>query len=138
MQVKGETDRYWRKRYSTCCPKNSRKYQELADKRQNCGPFQTFYLNDLLHFIADRNYVSKSFAKSIHQINSFRNWVAHSQDLAHRTERIESPLYRIDELMKFVNQANRFFACYEELEEMVRTDEIQLSFLAQGEFSDNV
>lgn len=136
MRVKGKTDRYWGKRYRTCCPESPRKHQELADKRRNCGPFQTFYLNDLLHFIADRNYVNKSFAKSIHQINSLRNWVAHSQDLAHRTGRVNSPLYRIDELKQFVNHANLFFACYEELEEMVRIEEIKLNFLVQSGFND--
>lgn len=137
MDEKGSTVRHWNKRYAACCPRDMKKLREQEEKRRNCGPFQTFYLNDLLYFIADREYVSPYFSESIIQIRNLRNWVAHSQDLAHMVDSVDSPLYRIDDLKKFVRNANRFFKCYDELDELVRTENIPLSYLRNDSSQDS-
>ena len=90
-----------------------------------------------MYFIADREYVSPYFSESIVQIRNLRNWVAHSQDLAHMVDSVESPLYRIDDLKKFVRNANRFFKCYDELDELVRTENIPLSYLRNDSSQDS-
>lgn len=129
MAKKGQNSRHWLRRYQSCCPADTDMYENQEEKRRNCGPFQTFYLNDLLHFMAFRKYASPFFGKSIQQITGLRNWVAHSQDLTHRVGTVNSPLYRIDDLKEFVKNVNRFFNCYDELEDMVRDKTIPLNFL---------
>lgn len=129
MKKKGKYDNHWRSRYRKCNPKDHVNNQKKEEQRRNCGPFQTFYLNDLLYFVSDREYVSRSFRESIDGIRNLRNWVAHSQDLAYKTGEVDAPLYRIDELKQFVRNANRFFECFEELEDLVRRDDIPLDFL---------
>ena len=60
----------------------------------------------------------KEFRKSLEAIKNIRNWVSHNKDLTHKSELDSNPLYKIEELKEFVNNANIFFKCYEELEEL--------------------
>ncbi len=116
MQEKAGASEHWRKRYEQCVPSNSKKSEQLEQKRKDLRVFQTFYLNDLLIFAASKQLVSKTFKQNIEAIKQIRNWVAHSKDLAYRSKEMGKPLYKINELKNFVANANKFFECYEELE----------------------
>ena len=108
---------FWNKRYEQCLPHDSRKRENLIKKRRECSPFQTYYLNDLLHYSCSKGYISKVVKKNIDAINKVRNWVAHNQEIISKNEsRIEIPLYNIDCLKKFVTNANLFFEAYEEID----------------------
>jgi hypothetical protein len=116
MEQKAKENNHWKRRYKECVPKDEVKRQLEEEKRNDFGPFQTFFLNDLLHFSASKRYVSKDFRRNLDAIIGIRNWVAHNKDLAHKIKGFGKPLYRIKELKEFVNNANAFFACYEEIE----------------------
>jgi hypothetical protein len=108
---------FWKKRYEQCIPIDSKKRDLLVKKRRECSPFQTFYLNDLLHYSCSKEYISSEIKKNIDSINKVRNWVAHNQEIISKNEsKIEIPLYNIDGLKKFVTNANIFFEAYEEVE----------------------
>ena len=117
MKEKGEKNPHWNLRYKQCVPDKQSKYQEEEQKRKDFGPFQTFYLNDLLYFAASKKYVSKDFRRNLNSIINIRNWVAHNKDLAHKSSDLRKPLYRIKELKEFVSNANGFIHSYEELEQ---------------------
>jgi hypothetical protein len=116
MQEKASTNKFWENRYNQCMPSNNEKREQLIKKRKDLVEFQSFYLNDLLLFAASNKLVSDKFKKNIEAVKQVRNWVAHSKDLAYRSEEIDKPLYKIKELKNFVANANQFFECYEELE----------------------
>ncbi|MET6989135.1 hypothetical protein [Sediminicola arcticus] len=122
MKQKGAKSEHWNTRYIECTPEDQEKRNELILKRRECNPFQTFFLNDLLYFSASRKYVSKEFRKSLDEIKIIRNWVAHNKDLTHKSQTNNQPLYKIDELKKFVSHANTFFNCYEELEYKIKKE----------------
>lgn len=112
---------FWKKRYEQCNPIDSKKRVELIKKRKECSPFQTFYLNDLLHYSCSKGYISAEIKKNIDSINKVRNWVAHNQEIISKNEsKIEIPLYNIDGLKKFVTNANIFFEAYEEVDAMLK------------------
>lgn len=129
MKEKSVGKDHWYRRYFECCPRDKQRFLLQEEKRRNFGPFQTFYMNDLLHFVADRSYVSAYFRKSLHSIRDLRNWVAHSYDLTTKVDEVNAPLYRIEDLSRFIGNATRFFTCYEELEDMVRDEKIPLDYL---------
>lgn len=111
------TREFWNKRYEQCMPNDSKKRGNLIKKRRECSPFQTFYLNDLLHYSCSKGYISQVVKKNIDAINKVRNWVAHNQEIISKNEsKIEIPLYNIDGLKKFIIDANLFFEAYEEVE----------------------
>ena len=116
MKIKSAKSNHWDLRYKQCMPDVDYKLKEQIAKRKDCSPFQTFFLNDLLFFVASRKYISLHFRRSIESIKSVRNWVAHNKDLAHKSYDNNYPLYRIKELKEFVKNSNDFFKCYEELE----------------------
>lgn len=118
MKEKATKNGHWEKRYLECNPEDEAKKNKLYLKRRDCSPFQTFYLNDLLFFAASKRYISKEFRKSLEAIRDIRNWVSHNKDLTHKSELDNNPLYKIEELKDFVNNANIFFKCYEELEDL--------------------
>ncbi|MET7029801.1 hypothetical protein [Sediminicola luteus] len=122
MSLKAEKNNHWKKRLEQCVPKEGSKLIEENLRRINCNPFQTFFLNDLLYFVASRKYVSKGFRQNLESITSIRNWVAHNKDLTHKPQIEHGPLYRIEELKEFVNNANTFFKCFEELEELILSE----------------
>lgn len=108
---------FWKKRYEQCFPDNLKKRIDLMKKRKECSPFQTFYLNDLLHYSCSKGFISENIKKNIDAINKVRNWVAHNQEIISKNEsKIEIPLYNIDGLKKFVTNANIFFEAYEEID----------------------
>ena len=115
FKEKGETNGHWNKRYHECMPISPENLRIEENRRSELNQFQTFYLNDLIFFVASRRYVSSFFRKNLQAITSIRNWVAHSKDLATKTE-LDYPIYKIDKLEKFIEDANIFFKCYEELE----------------------
>lgn len=119
MREKGKTIEHWKKRYEQCYPNGSKEREEQINKRKDCSAFQTFFMNDLLYFIKSKRIVSNEFCKSIEAIKDIRNWVAHNKDLTHKNEVDNSPLYKIEELKQFIKNSNRFFNCYEELEEQI-------------------
>lgn len=116
MEEKAQESKHWSRRYNECVPKDEKKLLQEEDKRKDFGPFQTFYLNDLLYFSSSKGHVSRDFRRNIYAIISIRNWVAHNKDLAYKTKGFSKPLYRITELKEFVNNAKAFFECYEEIE----------------------
>jgi len=116
MSIKGKESKYWENRYNQCVPINNSKRQQLEQKRKDLKAFQTFYLNDLLFFAASKALVSNEFKQNIEGVKQVRNWVAHSKDLTHRSNEVGKPLYKINDLKNFVDYANQFFECYEELE----------------------
>lgn len=77
-------------------------------------------MNDLLYYIKGTNILSATFHNSIESLKSIRNWVAHNKDLTPKLNFDSNPLYKIKELKQFVKNANRFFDCYEELEEEIQ------------------
>ncbi len=76
-------------------------------------------MSDLLSFIDSKKFLSDEFNSTIEAIKDIRNWVAHNKDLAHKAEIDNYSLYKINELKKFIKQANQFFNSYEELEEQI-------------------
>lgn len=112
---------YWNKRYLDCLPENNDEREKMANKRNNCDQLQTFYLNDLLYFTLEKKYLnSVSTKKIIIKITNVRNWISHNNDLISRTNnKLESPIYNIDNLKTFISSTNTFFDVYEELEEAI-------------------
>lgn len=108
---------FWKKRHEQCLPEDEKKRDSLIKKRKECSPFQTFYLNDLLHYSCSKGYISDTVKKNIDAINKVRNWVAHNQEIISKNEsKIEIPLYNIEGLKKFVTNANIFFDACEEID----------------------
>lgn len=108
---------FWKIRYEQCIPYDLKKKEILIKKRKECSPFQTFYLNDLLHYCCSKGYISAEIKKNIDSINKVRNWVAHNQEIISKNvSKIEIPLYNIEGLKKFVTNANIFFEAYEEVD----------------------
>lgn len=120
MKNKSLKNDFWKRRFKECMPEDKDRLHNQVKKRKEFNPFQTFYMNDLLHFIASKGFVSMEFKRNIDSITKVRNWVAHNQDLAHKKQSVSHPLYKIDELKTFVVSANNFFDSYEELEEIKR------------------
>ena len=98
-------------------PNDDSKKEIEKNRRLNFNPFQTFFLNDLLYFMINKNYLSSKFnTRSVEAIKKVRNWVAHNKDLAHLKFGDQFPIYQIKELELFVKHINIFFDSYEELE----------------------
>jgi hypothetical protein len=116
MGKKSLVNTHWKKRYKACVPVDEYELKQQNLNRRDCSPFQTFFLNDLLYFVASRKYMSKESRRSLEAIINIRNWVAHNKDLTHKSEIENNPIYKIGELKDFVVNANAFFKCYEELE----------------------
>jgi hypothetical protein len=116
MKEKSLKNNHWKTRYEQCVPNDINILEEQQLKRRDCNPFQTFFLNDLLYFVASKKHVSKEFRQSLDAIKNIRNWVAHNKDLTHKSQIDNNPLYKIEELKDFVVNAKTFFKCYEELE----------------------
>ncbi|MDX1699061.1 MAG: hypothetical protein R3250_00515 [Melioribacteraceae bacterium] len=116
MKDKGKSEKYWLGRYNQCVPKDENKRINEEQKRKDFGDFQTFYLNDLIHFVASKGLVSEDFTNNLNAIVQIRNWVAHNKDLTHRSSELSRPLYLIKELKDFVRHTKAFIQFYEELE----------------------
>lgn len=102
-------------------PEDLSRSKEFEQKRLDLKEFQTFYLNDLLMYAASEDIVSKKFKQNIEAVKQIRNWGAHNKDLTFRGNEAneikeDGPPYKIDELKSFIENANKFFECYEELE----------------------
>lgn len=121
MLEKSKKSFFWKNRYANCVPEDDKRKEKLEQQRKDCNPFQTFFLNDLLMFAGSKRYVSAEFRRNCDAITNIRNWVAHNKDLTHKSKTDNHPLYKIKGLKEFVNNANLFFKCYEELEELVFT-----------------
>ncbi len=109
-------DIHFKNRYKQCVPEGEELLIEQK-RRMNFNPFQTFFLNDLLHFVKNKNYLPPRFNQSsIDSINYVRNWVAHNKDLTHIGEEQTFPIYQIKELENFVKNINEFLDIFEHLE----------------------
>ena len=119
FKIKSVKSAHWKNRLEVCLPLDEKKLKEQILKRKECNPFQTFYLNDLLSFAFSKKYVSQEFRNNRKAITEIRNWVSHSKDLTHKSKIESQPLYKLDGIKDFVSNANIFFNCYEELEELL-------------------
>lgn len=125
LREKGNKDEHYKSEYLRHVPMDEIKRTELEKRRIDCKPFETFYLSHLIDFSSSKGYLSKESRRYNDKIKWLRNWVAHSKDVTQRrgaaanTDQIESPLYLIDELKKFVTGMNGFFSVYEEVEGMI-------------------
>ena len=113
---------FWLKKFKEYVPENLADRKKAEKKRKDCGPLQTFYLNDLLYNCMHNSYLHLlNEKKEIEKIKNIRNWVAHNNDIITKNiEKTESPIYNIEGLVRFVSSINTFFGVYEELEEKLK------------------
>lgn len=122
-------------RLETDKDKNSRNHwerrlQEIKSekeelKRKEFKAFQTFYLNELLRFASDKGVISKEKV-DIHQINTLRNQVAHSNNLTTYVKKNEELIYNYRNLKKYVMQINSFFRAYDYINLKIEENNINI------------
>jgi hypothetical protein len=115
--------KYWRKRHKEYFGSTVNEKSTYNERQLILGPFQTFYLSDLLEFF---NYISPQeicipqYASD--SIKSLRNRIAHGHDIISPdiidTKENSGHLYDFKGLSKFIDHAILFFKSYENLENL--------------------
>lgn len=113
-QVK-KKETFWTGLYINCIGDKASEIERRKDARLKLGPFQDFYLHDLLVFCNSKRILKITNQDSLTRI---RNRIAHSVDII-KLEKgpIGRALYDCSGLTEFRKDACRFFQNYEILED---------------------
>lgn len=113
--------KHWLKRHTEYFGSNESEKSMYDLKKSILGPFQTFYLSDLLSFFNDispQEICINQYASEA--IKSIRNRIAHGHDIINPdmldAKENSGRLYDFKGLSKFIHHAISFFKSYENLE----------------------
>jgi hypothetical protein len=121
---------YWFYRYIEYVGDTEGKKIEKIKSRSILGPFQSYYLRDLLLFALHNKYLNSI---NVEVLTFLRNRIAHTNDIIKKdkTEN-EGHLYNFDGLHEFIQKSLLFFDYYLHLEEVLDCEKIKKPVISQN------